>query len=307
MTEFDFDFEADLPSFIPGSPVVSLSLRNPNFTMTSVRPYDILGCIGYWTFDNVTGSTVPDYYGNNGTLVNGGLASGIIGSAGSFNGISGTNAQYVTIPFIDAYNLSGPMSMGGWIKIVSRDQWDRIFAHSPLTGATWPYTTYGLEMQGGNDSAPGTGRTEQVRFVLASAGSQHSVHTNAKPLVNNVGSWVHVMGVYGGGSDMRIYYNGEQDNVPGLIYQLPANKFVTGLQTGYIDTVTATDLSIARSSYNENYFGGLIDEVALFNRALTSSEVRSIYDFGRTSKIKIIVDNQFILNNPNSLNINVRG
>jgi len=99
-----------------------------------------------------------------------------------------------------------------------------------------------------------------IRLEIASAGAQKSVNgTTTIPL----NTWTFVAGTYDG-STMKVYVNG---NLDGSVSK-----------TGPIDTNNMV-LSMGRSGYNTNYYKGSIDEIKIWNRALTDSEIKKEYGF----------------------------
>jgi len=80
--------------------------------------------------------------------------------------------------------------------------------------------------------------------------------------------WTHVVGVYDG-TDVRIYINGVQDGTPEA-------------QTGNIQSASI-DTFIGRrgTGGNPNYFNGTIDEVKIWNIALSADEIAKRYSQGR--------------------------
>ena len=95
-----------------------------------------------------------------------------------------------------------------------------------------------------------------------------------------VGQWTHVAGIWSGGSDVKLYIDGIEDtdatvNAPNVLSSLG-------------ETSVPIQIGALTDSANELYsfFNGLIDEVEIFNRALTAGEIRAIYTAGSAGKIK---------------------
>ena len=91
------------------------------------------------------------------------------------------------------------------------------------------------------------------------------------------GTWIHTVYTYNGNSSssgVKIYLNGSQvdnTNYQGDSYTAMSN--------------TTTSLSIGRQEHGVgNYANGKIDEVAVFNVAVTAQEVQSIYNATETGK-----------------------
>jgi hypothetical protein len=85
-------------------------------------------------------------------------------------------------------------------------------------------------------------------------------------------AWTHLAGTFDG-TTFRIYVNG----------------FLAGTGTGTMGPITTDPLRIGTSGTCAG-FGGLIDEVELFNRALSQAEIISIVDAGAAGKCKVAYD-----------------
>jgi len=95
-------------------------------------------------------------------------------------------------------------------------------------------------------------------------GSPGTLATNAAPQLS-IGNWVHLVGTYDG-SFVNLYVNGTKEGsgpqeISGSIVVNP-NAFYFGQPA---DQYT-------------NWMNGMIDEVRLYNRALTDDEVKALYD-----------------------------
>jgi hypothetical protein len=97
-----------------------------------------------------------------------------------------------------------------------------------------------------------------IRLEIATNGQQNAVNSlTAIPL----NTWTFVAGTYDG-TTMKVYVNGNLDN--------------SFSHTGAIDT-NNMPLSIGRSGFGSDYFKGMIDEVKIWNRALTVDEIKNEY------------------------------
>jgi hypothetical protein len=77
----------------------------------------------------------------------------------------------------------------------------------------------------------------------------------------NLNEWIHLVGTYNG-SNIMLYVNGiekKSDN-----------------STGSID-LTAYNVLIGRSEGSNDYFNGQIDQVRIYNRALSAEEIKQLY------------------------------
>ena len=83
--------------------------------------------------------------------------------------------------------------------------------------------------------------------------------------------WTHLACVYDRVA-ARVYVNGEEVAAAPATQPIPASSLPLGI--GRVESLTSRN------------FDGLIDEVEIFNRALTEDEIRAIYDAGSAGKIK---------------------
>ena len=86
----------------------------------------------------------------------------------------------------------------------------------------------------------------------------------------NSGAWVHLAAsrspVSGDNGNFKVYLNGSLDS--------SSNKGVTQLNTGSL-------LYLGRTHQSSLYFDGLMDDLRIYDRVLTGSEVQALYDLGQ--------------------------
>ena len=202
----------------------------------------VAGLVAAYGFEEGIGTTVADLSGNgnNGTLVNATwTASGKFGKALVFNG---TNAE-VTIPDAASLHLTSAMTLEAWVNpsTVSAKWRDVIYK-----GGNDNYLLEGTTTRSGG--APGGGAT---------IGSTDLVLNNTAALAAN--TWAHLAVTYDG-TTMRFYVNGTQVSSQGI--------------TGSIIT-SATPLQIGGDTFYSQYFAGTIDEVRVYNVALTATQIQA--------------------------------
>ncbi|MEN3356580.1 MAG: hypothetical protein V7637_562 [Mycobacteriales bacterium] len=200
------------------------------------------GLVAAYGFNEGTGSTVGDASGggNNGTLTGASWSTaGRSGGALSFNGTAG----WVTVADATALHLTTGMTVEAWVRPASTSGWRSVLTKERAGGLS--YALYGYANSGKPPAVYGnTGGSD----VGASAGS-------ALPL----NAWSHLAGSYDG-STLRLYVNGAQVATQSL--------------SGPLLTSTAP-LRIGGNSVWGEYFSGLIDEVRVYNRALTPTEIQT--------------------------------
>jgi hypothetical protein len=224
------------------------------------------GLVAWWTGDG----NALDFLGqNNGTLVNGAtFAPGEVGQAFGFNG----NGQSVVIPDSPSLRLTNSFTIEAWVNPATLAD----DPHGPGRGIVCKldYATggnYGYEFTlsqgyfGGSFNSPGHG--------WGTANWGVSVPT---PLT--VGVWSHVAWTYDENA-MMLYVNG-----------VPVATNVIGPQAMANSTAA---LQISGDGNGNIMFDGLIDEVALYNRAVSAAEIAATYIAGSAGKCKgPIITNQ---------------
>src|SRR5258705_89543 len=198
------------------------------------------GLVGAYSFNEGTGTTVADLSGGGHTGTVSGTtwaATGKYGGALSFDGTS----ALVTIPDAASLHLTTAMSLKAWINPAAPNSWwaDVIYKGSD---------NYYLMATSSNASSPAAGGTF--------AGSGTDVFGTAVVPVN---TWTYLAATYDSAT-LRLYVNGVQVS--------------SVARTGSLATST-NPLQIGGDSIFGQYFRGLIDEVRVYNGALTATQVQS--------------------------------
>ena len=211
------------------------------------------GLVASWPFDEGSGTLVRDSsgHGNNGTISGDAQwVGGFSGSALSFDG----NTGRVRVPDSASLDPATAVSVVAWIK-ATKPQGD--YNYILAKGASGCLAaSYGLY----------TGPNGGVMFYIArNGGLSYTRSPDGGDGVWN-GTWHFVVGTYDG-SSVRLYTdgtqigNGRSSNGP-IDYDFPEND----LFIGHYDKCAALD------------FHGQVDSPQIYNRALTASEIRAMYD-----------------------------
>lgn len=200
---------------------------------------------GYYAFDENFGTVAHDATLNNdhASLTNSpAWVGGKIGRGLSFNGTS----QSASIPS-SAQNDSETMTVSAWIKTTQVPS-----AATPL-----------VSKQGGASAYPFSLQLEPSGVVgFAASDGTHTPTVQSSATVND-GAWHHIVGVRTKGSTLKLFVDGApQGSVADNTTTVSTNSSAVG---------------IAKEAGNANYYAGVIDEVKLFNVALTDQEVANDY------------------------------
>ncbi|HTL56951.1 MAG TPA: LamG-like jellyroll fold domain-containing protein [Candidatus Limnocylindrales bacterium] len=208
------------------------------------------GLVGWWRAE---GNALDEIGGNTGSIVNGtGFSQGEVGGAFDFDGID----QLIRIPDAPALNPPAALTLEAWVFI-------RVFSHESVAiiGKDDPYSPLRQYLIGmGNKTGHWAFRAHVGTPGNYSNFDGHTALTNY--------TWYHVAMTYDG-SALKLFVNGNLDG------SLP----VTG-------PITVSDMPLLIGGHAEGpwNFNGVVDEVSLYNRALSSSEIQSIYDSDSAGK-----------------------
>jgi PKD repeat protein len=214
--------------------------KNASTPITVGSAQSVSGLVAAYGFDEGTGVSLRDSSGrgNIGTVASATwVTSGKYGRALSFNGTS----IGASVPDSASLDLTSGMTVEGWVyPTVTMSGWRTILAKHQSGSLV-----YYLHANSGSNR-PATG--------IYSGGERILTGTSVLPL--NV--WTHLAATYDG-TNQRLYVNGVLVS--------------TRAQTGLIATSTGA-VTVGGNSVWGEYFKGLIDEVRIYNRALSASEIQ---------------------------------
>jgi PKD repeat protein len=223
------------------------------------------GLVGWWPGEGNANDLIS---GNNGTLQGGATyVSSMVGQGFHFNGVDGS----VQIPDSPSYKPAN-VTVDAWVKFDSLDSVTSspglqyiVFKRSANSGWIEAYT-----LVKARDDPAGTGLD---RFALAIAPADGGYHVRVfSTTVIQVGQFYHVALTYDG-SVVKLYVNGNLEGQETANF--PLNYAARPLFIG------TTGEPIFDGKLN-----GTVDEVGIYNRALSASEIRAIYDAGSAGKCK---------------------
>jgi len=208
---------------------------------------------GSWHFDEGSGTTAYDDSGNgnNGTIYGATWVSGKFGQALSFDGVD----DYVEIPNSASLNPTNEITVEAWfypVSYTSGTGWHGIVGKAPYTNG------YLLWVE----------ETGSVSGLIYVGGIRYNVYSGYNAPLNQ---WTHAVYTVKQGR-MDIYINGQW-------------RAKTDIPTGAFNTNT-NPLRIAGQGEDSTqpWFRGLIDDVRIYNRALTDAEISDLYNnYGYTT------------------------
>lgn len=259
-------FSNEIYTVIPGQQNITAWLKvksyappiNTSLIVNLIRgPYPS-GLIGYWKFDEGTGIIASDSSGNNknGTIYGATWIDGKINYALRFDGID----DYVSIPTLYP-SCPDSLTVTAWIKS-SFNKSGYIFYH----GHHGEFLLHnGERLRDG----PVSGRyPDLVSFSVKIQGTWYDVYSS--PLTPN--TWHYIVGVWIKGDSLKIYVDGVLADENTAI----SNSHLYDPGTSYGPSIGV----YKRGAESDTFFEGVIDEVMIYNRALSAEEIRAIYTNG---------------------------
>ncbi|MFC1678479.1 LamG domain-containing protein [Patescibacteria group bacterium] len=235
--------------------------------------------VAYWRFDECQGGTIFDQSGNNnhGTLqlgttgdqtATGTCASssdssfwwngrdGKINSAGSFDG----DSDYIDTVDMASLDNASYFTISAWIRPDTLGDWEVIF--SKRTNSENQILI--------QESGAGSGGNDDFLILVKNGSNDGGIRTTGN--IISTGVWQHIVVVYDGtigtASDrVTFYHNGIQPSI---------------IKTSDFPATTADtpNVIIGSKDGTAEFFDGLIDEVKIFNYALTPQQVKTEYNSG---------------------------
>jgi hypothetical protein len=213
------------------------------------------GLVGWWPFNGNANDESGN--GNNGTVNGATLTTdrnGNVNSAYYFDGVN----DFIQISNNPSLEPSNSITIAAWVFIETNPS-DNFPAIISKEAGIYPgYVSYALIC--GNAGYNQLG--DPGMLVTTNTVGYHWTGVTGASLLNQ---WVFVTGVYNG-SYMNIYHNGN------LATSIPVSGTIQ--YQNYLLTIAR---SMANSTSVFSYFNGKIDDIAIFNRALTQQEITALY------------------------------
>jgi hypothetical protein len=207
-----------------------------------------LGLVSWWRAENNTLDSIGTNYG---VMQDGGTyAAGEVGQAFSLNGTGG----FVSVPDSPGLNPSNAITIECWMqRQAAVGGNDPLIKKAGMSGGGQA-NGYTIEFSGSS-----------LTFWIYTGTWHSSASYTIQP-----GLWYHIAAVYDN-TNLLLYVNG-----------LPRGSVV---RTSGSIIPSNNPLSIGSDASNPTrFFNGLIDEVSIYSRALSSNEIAAIYGFGAGGK-----------------------
>lgn len=203
--------------------------------------------VSYHRFDEASGTSAYDSsgHGKTGTLTNG--PTWVTGKTGNGVNLDGTNG-YVSLPNGLVSSLTN-FSIVTWVKLDANNTWNRIFDFG--TGSS-----YYMFLTGNAGSV--------VRYAIKAGGGEQQINSTS---ALTTGAW-HQVAVTQSGTTGTLYVDGAQAGQN------------TGMTLNPSSLGSTTQTWIGRSQFADPYLDGIIDGFRIYNRALTGTEISTLFGGG---------------------------
>jgi hypothetical protein len=214
--------------------VASIAFWQMNQGAQAAMVYPHPGLVGWWRFDEESGTVAGDSsgYGNVGTIYGATWVTGEYGKALSFDG-----NDYVSITFTSPINISLGLSGFAWI---------------------YPTTNTGTQEIIFSDTAYIFFRIQGTKLTLYVAQAGGGFIYAQSVAVLPINTWTHVAFTYDG-TTFKLYINSVND----------------GTTSGVPLYTSMTTATVGAQVGVSEYFMGVIDEVRVYNRALSAAEIQA--------------------------------
>jgi len=230
------------------------------------------GLVSWWPGEGNADDVIGE---NHGTLQEGTtFTPGVVGQAFILDGVD----DFVLAPEVSELDGFSELTIDAWINFNS-------FSTAPEETVVSVIAKYHSGLINGVSYYlavfdPGVLKIAVFQTCCAGLGSEIVASMLSNDPVIPIGIFTHVAGVWKGGTDFELYVNGVQ--VPGTVV-------VGGNFTGMVNNDTPILIGAFADVVPGNVFGhadGVIDEVEIYNRALSSSEIQAIFAAGSAGKCK---------------------
>ncbi|MDE0683370.1 MAG: LamG domain-containing protein [Candidatus Poribacteria bacterium] len=245
--------------------IVSITLSSHVYGLPCVTD----GLVSYWTFDksNISGRKVEDVWGDNNAIIKGNpkVVTGQIGEALEFDG----SEDYVNLTNLgDFGSQMGSSTFEAWIKVGHKNDWMVLFKVRDKDCMQWEFNIHSGRRRAKDEASI----NHRIAFKAPGENACQGFGVRDRPIKILDGKWHHIVytneivkkDIAAIGKTFRqhnIYVDGKP------ISSLESPLMFTGT---FIPFVKPVHLG---AGDNQNFFKGSIDEVRIYNRPLTETEV----------------------------------
>jgi serine/threonine protein kinase len=237
------------PTPVPMPTPMLASAAAPSTKQSQTSP------VGYWKFDEGSGTTAADASGNGYTAIlqsGASWAPGVVGSSSlSLNGNSDSYAD-ISQPVV---NTAASFSVAAWVEVNAITKSSKSYqTFVSLDGSS--VSAFYLQLRGDNSLFSFT-RTDSDSTTAAAA-------TASSSFLPNAGVWYHLAGVYDASAQtISLYVNGSLQQTVSYTSAWQGNGH-TAIGRGWFYRHTV------------DFVNGQIDDVRIYNAALNASQIQAL-------------------------------
>jgi hypothetical protein len=258
--------------------------RKNAFIFTSIFCITLSACqcfgvdpnlVGWWKFDEGSGTIANDSSGhnNNGTVSSSAAwITGQVNGALNFDG----SRNYISIPDNDnSLDMDNQMTISAWVKPNSTDSLKTIVSKQPPGIFDHEYP--------GNYNFRITNNPSFLQLLHKTGTSTDTSYISTS--IVTFGIWQHVAVTLKEGDSVKFYINGIEAGI------LPQTEAFGIFDNGSV--------LIGAQLNSVNYFNGPMDDVRIYNRALSATEIQHLYYEGTRKAINPVPANGKLCVDPN--------
>jgi hypothetical protein len=216
------------------------------------------GLVGYWNLDQGSGTIAYDSsgYNNHGTIYGASWTSGKVNSALNFDGLN----DYVDCGNSATLDPIQGATIEAWVNF------------NQLPSVAKHIMEIASRSGGGTDLDLQTETDNRFKFFIGTGAPNVAISNT----VVKTNKWYHIIGTYQANNNIKIYVNGvlEKTTLISITRNTNPNIFSIG-QSGY---------------WPGRFFNGTIDEVKIYNRALSAEEIEAEYIYVSISPSSDVMD-----------------
>jgi RHS repeat-associated protein len=242
-------------------------VTNWNYALTSwVATLSFLPCtytpspglIAWWRAEG----DATDVYGSNNATLGGGATAGATGMVGQAFSFDGTNG-YVDVPDSPALRPTN-LTIEAWVLFNSSNSTHTTSVSNGTEYIVFRQNTNSTGIEGFDLAKKRFNGQDRFVFEVTSSGATNVLQLQSTNTVVTTGTWYHVAGVRGT-NFLQLYVNGQLQGQTNISFP---QVYSTNCELYFGSTGNGNQ---------DGKLAGLLDEVALYNRALTSNEIAGIY------------------------------
>ncbi len=204
------------------------------------------GLLGWWKMNDGSGTQAVDSSGGGHTCTLYNTPTWTTGKLDGGLGLDSASQEYGDCGSTLTSSLTDAITVSAWVKRGATAN-GPVFIVDSENNTVYDFGLYVV------------GATKTYAFYVVNAAGTAVVLNSG---VLESGSWDHVVGTYDG-SNVRIYVNGVEQGTPQA-------------QTGNIRQSAGATVKIGTWKYQNYYYKGTVDEVRIYNRALSAAEIATL-------------------------------